>query len=121
MELALIVLLTGVVVVFTVLIILIFIVKIYSTIVYNATQKSKQKKEAVKEIGREKVDNEEKVVEIVQPDDDDSIPDEVIAVIAAAVSSMYGSKAPKIKSVKRSSASRSAWGNAGLLENTRPF
>lgn len=124
MELALIVLLTGVVVVFSVLIVLILVVKIYSTIVYTAAQGSKKKNEQASKIAKEKLADEtektEPVVEIIQSDDD-SVPDEVIAVIAAAVSSMYGPKAPKIKKVKRSSVSRSVWGNAGLLENTRPF
>ena len=52
---------------------------------------------------------------------DDSVPDEVIAVISVAVYSMYGSREKvRIKSVKRSKK-RSAWANAGVIENTRPF
>ena len=46
---------------------------------------------------------------------------EIIAVIAAAVDSLYGSKPHKIKNVKRSRSVRSSWGNAGIAENTRPF
>ena len=54
--------------------------------------------------------------------ENDEIPEEVIAVISAAVATMYGgSEKVKIKSVKRSRAKRSAWANAGVIENTRPF
>ena len=49
------------------------------------------------------------------------VTDEVVAVISAAVYSMYGSTDKvKIKSIKKASG-RSAWANAGVLNNTRPF
>ena len=80
------VILTGFVVVFAVLLLLIIIIKIYSAI------------------------------------ETDGIPEEVIAVISAAVATMYGGKDKvRIKSVKKSGSKRSAWANAGVLENTRPF
>ena len=53
---------------------------------------------------------------------DDGVNEEVIAVISAAVATMYGSpEKARIKSIKKSSGGRSAWANAGLLDNTRPF
>ena len=53
----------------------------------------------------------------------DGISDEVVAVISAAVATMYGSsEKARIKSIKKSSdGGRSAWAKAGVLDNTRPF
>ena len=51
----------------------------------------------------------------------EGIPEEVIAVIAAAVDALYGEKPHRIKSVKRSRQTRSAWGNAGVVQNTGTF
>ena len=54
---------------------------------------------------------------------DDGVSDEVVAVISAAVAAMYDSPSKaRIKSIKKSSnGGRSAWANAGVLDNTRPF
>ncbi len=49
------------------------------------------------------------------------VPDEVIAVIAAAVASLEGGNTYAIRSVRRASEGRPAWSMAGVLENTRPF
>ena len=55
------------------------------------------------------------------PPVEEGIPEEVVAVIAAAVASVYGkSGRAKIKSIKKAGG-RSAWANAGVLDNTRPF
>ena len=53
----------------------------------------------------------------------DGISDEVVAVISAAVATMYGSsEKARIKSIKTSSdGGRSAWAKAGVLDKTRPF
>ena len=98
------VVLTGFVVVFAMLILLIFIIKIYGAIIQkaqNAGKKSKEKKA-------------ETVAETPAP---------VVAVISAAVATMYGSsEKARIKSIKKSSdGGRSAWAKAGVLDNTRPF
>ena len=110
-------LLTGFVVVFAVLLLLIFIIKIYSTIVYNIQNKPKKSK---------------------KNDDDDTpkgtgvgggsasagtsggVTPDVLACIAAAVEYMYGAGNVRIKNIKKAPA-RCAWGNAGVLANTRPF
>lgn len=57
------------------------------------------------------------------PASNDGIPGEIIAVIAAAVASMYEGtgKTAAIKSVRRSEIGLPIWGKAGLMENTRPF
>jgi Oxaloacetate decarboxylase, gamma chain. len=53
----------------------------------------------------------------------DGIPGEIVAVIAAAVASMYEGTgtAAVLKSVRRSEIGLPIWGKAGLMENTRPF
>ncbi len=113
------VLITGFVVVFSVLILLIGIIKLYSTIVYKAEMKAKERKE-------KKSKN----------DDDDTpkgtgagggsvatatngVSGEVLACIAAAVAMMYGDGV-RIKNIRKAPA-RSAWGNAGVVANTRAF
>lgn len=111
------VVLTGVVVVFLMLLLLIFIIQIYGGIVSKFTKIAENKKEKA-------VKTEESVV-VSKPTPAvpaNGIPDEVVAVISAAVASMYGSTAKvKIKSIKKSSATRTPWANAGVLNNTRPF
>lgn len=114
---ALTVLVTGFVVVFAVLVLLIAIIKIYGTIVYKAQNRPKKDK---------------------SKDDDDTpkgtgagggtaaggtsggISGDVLACIAAAVEAMYGAGAVRIRNIQKVSK-RSAWANAGVLANTRPF
>lgn len=116
------VLLTGFVVVFAVLFILIGIIKGYGIIVTKLEQKVKEKK-AQKEAASAKPVapvQQQKPVQITETADS-GISDEIVAVIAAAVDAMYGSSGKaKIKSIKKSD-SRSAWSKAGILDNTRPF
>ena len=112
------VVLTGFVVVFAMLILLI---KIYGAIIQkaqNAGKKSKEKKaETVAETPAPVV------AAPVAPAQTDGVSDEVVAVISAAVATMYGSsEKARIKSIKKSSdGGRSAWAKAGVLDNTRPF
>lgn len=114
-------LLAGVIIVFFVLVLLIVIIKIYSAIVQAAQSGVKNRKEA-KQTEKEAEPTEAVPQISTVSADDGTIPGEVIAVIAAAVDAVYGDKPVKIKSVKRSrSNSGSAWRNAGLFENTKPF
>lgn len=113
-------LLTGFTVVFSVLIILILIIYIYGNIVYKAQNKSKEKKNA-----KLKVQQAETApvatAPVATPALSDEIPGEIVAVIAAAVDSMYGQGSKvRIKNIKKSTG-RNAWANAGVLDNTRPF
>ncbi len=117
------VVLTGFVVVFAVLIFLILIIKLYSTIVSNAQKGGKKKKEKVAISApaptQKAVSSETKAT---APAVQSGVSDEVVAVISAAVASMYGSSGKaRIKSIKKSGGGRSAWANAGILDNTRPF
>ena len=110
------VLITGFVVVFAVLILLIGVIKLYSTIVYNFQNKPKKEKK--------------------NKDDDDTpkgtgvgggsaagstggVSGEVLACIAAAVTMMYGDNV-RIKNIRKAPARR-AWGSAGVVANTRAF
>lgn len=49
------------------------------------------------------------------------IPGEIVAAIAAAVSCMEGEKKFAIRSIKRAKKGRSAWSSAGVMSNTEPF
>ena len=120
---AFILLLAGFVVVFVVLILLIIIVTLYGkiiTTIQNKGKKKKEKKLTEKEEPSETVPKVNAVSETEEMDDGE-IPGEIIAVIAAAVDAVYGTKPHKIKSVKKSRNVRSAWSRAGVLDNTRPF
>lgn len=119
------VVLTGFVVVFAMLILLIFIIKIYSAIVQKAQSAGSNSKKGKK-------NKDEKPAEkpaaapasvVTASASTDGISDEVVAVISAAVATMYGSsEKARIKSIKKSSdGGRSAWAKAGVLDNTRPF
>lgn len=133
LNLCLTILATGFVVVFAVLILLIFIIKIYGTIVtksLKAAQNRKEKKQkAINEAKRAQaaqeaaaVKAEEKPLPQKQPEAQGISP-EVVAVIAAAVDATYGTGGARITGIKKSKTpnSRPAWGMAGVFENTRPF
>ena len=49
------------------------------------------------------------------------IPNEVIAAIMAAITASEGSGKFSLRSVKRAKTGRSAWGSAGVSSNTEPF
>ena len=49
------------------------------------------------------------------------IPGEVVAAIAAAIACMTGGKKFAIRSVKRAGKGRNAWSSAGVMSNTEPF
>lgn len=120
---AFILLLAGFLVVFTVLILLIVIVTLYSKIIRSVQDAGNKKKKAVSEKTDEDVQHQEirSLSREEIEDDDGEIPGEVIAVIAAAVDAYYGEKPHRIKAVKRERSARSAWARAGAMQNTRPF
>lgn len=124
LKLGFIILLTGIVVVFAVLILLICIIKLYSTLVYNAQNKNDKKGKSKEKI-EEKIAEAKPEPELTAAEEpelsDGSVPGEIIAAIAAAVEVIFGEGAVKIKSVKKSSKRRSAWKSAGVAENTRSF
>lgn len=112
------ILLTGFAVVFSVLLVLIGIIKAYGTAIYNIQNKARDKK-ASRNADLPKVvrEPEPAVAEDAADEEDDAL----IAVISAAVYSMYSSDQVRIKSIRRSAPRSSAWRSAGLSDNVRPF
>ena len=116
------VILTGFVVVFSVLLLLIGVIKLYSLIVGKAQSIGSKRtvKSSAPALKLPAVERQPEPETEAQPTEE-GIPEEVVAVIAAAVATMYGSQGKaKIKRIKRAGG-RSAWANAGVLDNTRPF
>ena len=126
MEIALVVLLSGLVIVFAVLFLLIGIVKGYGMIVLTVTgkreakrkEKAERAKAAAKAAQKEPASKPEAPAAVPAQD---GIPGDVIAAIAAAVDFMYGTGTHVVAGVKRISPNRSAWASAGMIESTRPF
>ena len=125
MDTALVVLVTGLVVVFAVLILLTAIIKIYGTIVSKAQNKTAQAKPSK---AAEKTAPKSPVTAAVPAAPaaaavEAGIPGEVVAAIAAAVVSVSEEehKGYAVKSIKRTAGSRPVWSMAGLMDNTRPF
>ena len=117
LTLSLTVLLTGFAVVFAVLLILIGIIKLYGTIIYNIQNKGHKKKKdsptAKVAAPTDKVMEPVLTVEADPETDDDEL-------ISAAVYSMYSSKV-RVKSIRKAKPASNAWRNAGLSDNLRPF
>ena len=121
LTLSLTVLLTGFAVVFAVLLILIGIIKLYGTIIYNIQNRGLKKQKT--EVPAKAAVVPDKVMEPVatvetEEDVDDG---ELIAVISAAVYSMYSSSQVQIKSIRKAQPRSNAWRSAGLSDNLRPF
>ena len=120
------ILITGFVVVFSVLLLLIGLIKLYGTIVSKALESAENKKK--QQLAAVKTENTSSVKpEITETSGDVSqlnengLNDELIAVIAAAVAAVYGEGTVRVKSIKRVPQSRPVWSTAGMLDNTRPF
>lgn len=112
------VVITGLVVVFLGLLILIAVITVFGKIM---TMPKKQKQPQISPEAQIKPDIPE--VKPLAPSIEDGIGDEVVAVIAAAVAAMSeDGKTYAVRSIKKtSSGGRSAWAMAGLSENTRSF
>lgn len=120
------VLLTGLVVVFLVLILLTLLIKGYGSAIHHMTNGKKGGKgKAEKSVNEIKPANNSvaKAIASAPVPAASGIPQEIVAVIAAAVACMDGGASYSVKSIKKAApaASRNAWNMAGLLENTRPF
>lgn len=125
MNVAITVLVTGFVVVFAVLVLLIFIIKLYGTIVYKAQMASKRKKEeklkAMEAEKKKEVKAEPVVSKPAVSVADQGVSPQVVAAISAAVYTLYGEKNCKVKSIKRAPQQRPVWSTAGIMDNTHPF
>ncbi len=115
------VVLTGLVVVFLGLVLLVVLVEILGSFFKNKTNKQQN------EVKIETVVT--KTVPVSQPETqpviEDGISDEVIAVITAAIEAYSSQSGVKlaVKSVRKTNVNsgRAAWANAGLIDNSRPF
>ena len=125
------VVITGIVVVFIGLILLILFVSIYGKIfeAVNRRKDAKAKAEVEAKL-REAAKGEAKPMAGVvhtqkaeTPVIEDGIEEEIVAVIAAAIAAMGAASGKKLalRSVKTVKGTRSAWAAAGAAENTRPF
>ena len=114
------VVITGLLVVFCILIILTLIILGYGTLVYKI-QNRKKNPPVQKNADKPKVEKAPAVQEIAVQEE--GIPGEIIAASAAAVAAMEEGTGTSysIRSVRRSAGNRPVWGAAGLMENTRPF
>ena len=121
-NLSLVVLISGLLVVFLVLILLTALIwcygKIVSSVGGKGGSKQSKKEDAPKSAAAPKASA---AVKKAAPKAASGIPGEIIAVIAAAVASLEGGSKYVIRGIKRSKPSRSAWGTAGVMDNTRPF
>lgn len=112
------VVITGLVVVFIGLILLIAFVSLLGFIF---SKKNKPKK--VKSVSEPVIEKVESSVTVPTPVVEDGIGDEVVAVIAAAIAAMSAKSGKKLalRSVKSAKPQRNAWATVGLQDNTRPF
>ena len=122
-QLSVIIILSGLFVVFLALIILTFVVQIFGKILSSfQNRKNKPKMNGGVEDKVGNAGGSSANIQAAVAAQKGSVPAEVIAVISAAVASMLGSASGFIvRSVTRSKGSRSAWSLSGLQEETRPF
>ena len=118
--LSLTILLTGFAVVFAVLLVLIGIIKAYGTAVYKI-QNRHQMKKITRNADLPKAEREPEVETPVAEEIAEEDNDELIAVISAAVYSMYSPKNIRIKAIRKAPSRTNAWRNAGISDNVRPF
>ncbi len=118
--LSLTILLTGFAVVFAVLLALIGIIKAYGTAVYKV-QNRHQMKKITRNADLPKAEREPEVETPVVDEIEEEDNDELIAVISAAVYSMYSPKNIRIKAIRKAPSRTNAWRNAGISDNVRPF
>ena len=107
---------TGLVVVFSALILLVLFISIFG-MGFKALSKTDKPKET-----KPQAPTIQQLTEL-KPVTENGIEDEIIAVIAAAISAISSETGKKlaIRSIKRADRSVNAWAGAGVLENTRPF
>lgn len=114
---------TGILVVFFILAILIFLFWLMGAIFQNIDKSKKAKAEATKAAAAKAAPAPAPVVEEAVEEDVDN-DDEIMAVISAAIAAYAEEEgtAYTIRDVKRrDKRARSAWSLAGIGENTRPF
>ncbi|MFQ9872788.1 MAG: OadG family protein [Oscillospiraceae bacterium] len=121
--LALNVIVTGIIVVFLALILLILVMTAMGAVITRLTGSKKPEKQIEKSSPAPQAAAPAPVDASVQVES--GIEEEVVAVIMAAVSAMQAESGETgtfaVKSIRRSREARPAWSVAGLQQNTRPF
>ncbi len=109
------VVITGLVVVFIGLVLLILLVSIYGKLFDVINGRAARKAEEAKKAAE--------AAKAAAPVVEDGIEEETVAVIMAAISAMSSAEGKKLvlKSVKTAKPQRPAWSTAGIIDNTRPF
>ena len=128
------VVLTGLVVVFAALVILIFLVwlmgKIFIAIGNKKNKEQEQQKQDARRQAQQAMADQAKADQVKTEQAgtgqiEEGIPPEVVAAISAAVAVVMQESAPgaayTIQRVQRAGVGRSAWGNAGLAAQLSPF
>lgn len=128
------VVLTGLVVVFAALVILIFLVwlmgKIFIAIGNKKNKEQEQQKQDARRQAQQAMADQAKADQVKTEQAgtgqiEEGIPPEVVAAISAAVAVVMEESAPgaayTIQRVQRADVGRSAWGNAGLAAQLSPF
>lgn len=128
------VVLTGLVVVFAALVILIFLVwlmgKIFIAIGNKKNKEQEQQKQDARRQAQQAMADQAKADQVKTEQAgtgqiEEGIPPEVVAAISAAVAVVMEESAPgaayTIQQVQRAGVGRSAWGNAGLAAQLSPF
>ena len=114
---------TGILIVFAMLVLLVIILMIFGGVMNAFNHKEKAPKAPKVKVEKKKI--EKKPAPASAPSAVVADDDEIIAVIAAAVNAMYegSGKKPVIRAIRQSkqNSARSAWGFAGVFENTRAF
>lgn len=112
------VLITGIVVVFAVLLLLILLIKLYSTIVYKAQNRApKAPKGGNDSVAKSTVQDGGTAMAIAQPQ---GLTDELIAVITAAAVACMGNSNIRVTGIRKRNQ-RSEWSDAGVRESVQPF
>lgn len=117
---------TGIVIVFTMLVLLVLVLTFFGLIMTAISKAGARKAEKHNKAELAKMLAESTPTDASAPEQVTSVADnelEIVAVISAAVAMMYQNtgKKPVIKAIKKSGSRRSAWASAGLIDNTRSF
>ncbi len=116
------VVITGLVVVFAVLVILVLLCSIMGSVFKSMNSKKDSKPEAPKPEKKAEISRTAAPMKAAAPVVEAGIPGEVVAAISAAVSCMMGSnQAFAVRKISRAKGGRPAWNAAGIAENTHPF
>ena len=108
---------TGIVLVFLILILLMAIITLEGKIFDSMNAKKKAAKEAAKAPAAQPAAPVQQAAAAPAPQVEEGIPGDVIAAIMAAIHAMGNGK-DTLKAVRRS---KNGWGNAGVNDTTAPF